>query len=335
MKAWTSYIHNDPIPWLLEGHDPAITYAALVHLFEKQEQDPDVLEARQRIAHSTPIKTLLQHQAQDGYWGEPSQYLNARFTGTAWRILLALELGLDPKHPQVQHAAQFLLQAAYHKDLHGFVSRHNSSTIAPCYTGDLLWIFLQCGLYEHPYVQEAIQWVLQHMQFHDGVETVDNPDDGCFGRHTCIRAILPVLRAFSCLPDHGRTDDTIHLVDQCVEFLLIHHVYTRSHNLSKPMHSKMTQLTFPYFYYPDLLYSLFVLTTLGIHDERMHDAMTYLLNKQDRDGRWKMQRLYNERSKHDVFPAVVTIEERMKPSKWITLKALTVIKRFYEQEVDE
>jgi hypothetical protein len=101
------------------------------------------------------------------------------------------------------------------------------------------------------------------------------------------------------------------------------------------MHAKMTQLTFPYFYYPDLLYSLFVFTTLGIHDERMQDAITYLLKKQDRHGRWKMQRLYNERSKQDLFPIVVTIEERMKPSKWITLKALTVIKRFYGQDGDE
>lgn len=45
-----------------------------------------------------------------------------------------------------------------------------------------------------------------------------------------------------------------------------------------------------------------------------------------------LQRTYNERSKHDTFPVVYQPEERGAPSKWVTLRALTVLKRWYSAQ---
>jgi hypothetical protein len=50
--------------------------------------------------------------------------------------------------------------------------------------------------------------------------------------------------------------------------------------------------------------------------------------KQSRQGAWKLQRTYNERSKHDTFPVVVPLEDRGALSKWVTLRALVVLKRW-------
>jgi hypothetical protein len=90
----------------------------------------------------------------------------------------------------------------------------------------------------------------------------------------------------------------------------------------------MTQLTFPGFYWPDFVDVLLILTALGCQDPRMEDAIAYLRKKQARDGTWKLQRTYNERSKHDTFPVVIPLGTRGAPSKWVTLRALIVLKRW-------
>jgi hypothetical protein len=167
------------------------------------------------------------------------------------------------------------------------------------------------------------------MRYDDGDEWVADPDNGCWGRHVCVRGVIPILRALAELPEAYRSEGTARVLQAGVEFMLLHHVYKRSHNPSKPMNAKLTQLTFPGFYWPDFVDVLLVLTHLGCRDPRMEDAIAYLRKKQSKEGTWKLQRTYNERSVHDTFPVVVPLEERGAPSKWVTLRALTVLKRWY------
>jgi len=96
--------------------------------------------------------------------------------------------------------------------------------------------------------------------------------------------------------------------------------------LKKVINPRLTKLTFPDFYYPDFLQMLDLLTDMGCRDERMTNAYEALLKKRKEDGKWELERLYNERGKNDLFPIATTLEERNTHSKWITLKALKVIK---------
>jgi len=72
----------------------------------------------------------------------------------------------------------------------------------------------------------------------------------------------------------------------------------------------------------DVLEILGILTKLGYHDQRMQEAIDLVVSKQDDLGRWRLERSFNGRFQ-------VNIEQEDKPSKWITLKALTLLKRFY------
>jgi hypothetical protein len=47
-----------------------------------------------------------------------------------------------------------------------------------------------------------------------------------------------------------------------------------------------------------------------------------VLSKQNEEGIWKLENTYNGRMH-------VNIEKKNKPSKWITLRALQVIKNYY------
>jgi hypothetical protein len=75
-------------------------------------------------------------------------------------------------------------------------------------------------------------------------------------------------------------------------------------------------------YQTDALEILGVLTKLGCRDERMQEAVDVLISKQESEGRWKLETTFNGRM-------WVDIEEKGKPSKWITLNALKVVRRFY------
>jgi len=75
-------------------------------------------------------------------------------------------------------------------------------------------------------------------------------------------------------------------------------------------------------YQTDMLEILDILTSLGYRDERMQEAVDLVISKQDDLGRWSLERTFNGRFQ-------TNIEQKDKPSKWVTLKALKVLKRFY------
>ena len=78
---------------------------------------------------------------------------------------------------------------------------------------------------------------------------------------------------------------------------------------------------FPLFWVTDVLHNLAVLTSFGYgSDPRLSPAMDLVQGKQDQQGRWRMEHSYNGKT-------LVDIEEQGKPSKWVTLRALRVLKQ--------
>jgi len=67
---------------------------------------------------------------------------------------------------------------------------------------------------------------------------------------------------------------------------------------------------------------LIILTSLGYKDERMQEAVDLVFSKQDASGRWILKNTFNGRFQ-------TNIEQKGKPSKWITLNALRALKQFY------
>jgi hypothetical protein len=292
------------LDWLLERENPSVRALVLTELLGRDAEDEEVVEARHMIAEAPYIAQILEGQHPDGHWGKPEAYFQ-RHTGTAWRWLLLHELGLDPLHPQMRKAAEFLMDIAYREESGAFASHLGGSGGVPCYNGWLLWGLHRSGYGGNPRVQSALRWVVDTMRYDDGDGEVDDPDNGCWGRHVCVRGVIPVLRALAELPAEYRSEGTTRTLEAGVEFMLLHRVYKRSHNPDKPMNGKMTQLTFPSFYWPDFVEVMLILTGLGYRDPRMEDAIAYLQKKQSKEGTWKLQRTYNERSKHDTFPVVV------------------------------
>ena len=70
------------------------------------------------------------------------------------------------------------------------------------------------------------------------------------------------------------------------------------------------------------MYKRQTLTSLGIGDERMQESIDLVESAKGKDGKWILKNTFNGKM-------LCEIETQGKPSKWITLRASRVLKRYY------
>ena len=102
----------------------------------------------------------------------------------------------------------------------------------------------------------------------------------------------------------------------------MHRLYGADHHDFKIINKKWLELSFPWFYGYNILRGLYVLTKIGIKDERMNDALEIIKSKKI-EGKWILEKTPNGRMH-------ANIEKKGGESKWITLHALKVLKRLEE-----
>jgi hypothetical protein len=135
--------------------------------------------------------------------------------------------------------------------------------------------------------------------------------------------VVKALKALAAIPGEQRSKGVVDTLERGVEYLLKHHIYKRSHDLSRVSKPGWLRLGFPLMYQTDVLEVLGVLTSLGCKDERMQEAVDLVVSKQDEKGMWKLESTFNGRFQ-------TSIEQKGNSSKWVTLNALRALKRFCE-----
>jgi hypothetical protein len=182
------------------------------------------------------------------------------------------------------------------------------------------------GYLEDPRVQNGINWITTYQRFDDGEGAPKGwPYDKyvmCFGKHTCHMGAVKALKALAEIPANKRGSKTEATIKNGVEYFLKHHIYKKSHDLSKVSKPGWLHFGFPLMYQDDALEVLGILTKLGYKDQRMQEAVDLVVSKQDALGRWNLESTFNGRFQ-------VSIERKGEASKWVTLKALKALKEFY------
>ena len=136
------------------------------------------------------------------------------------------------------------------------------------------------------------------------------------------------MLAFSKLPLENRTPLIERAIKQGVDFLFsvdpVEATYPCGWN-DKPSRN-WCKFGFPVFYVTDLLQNVEALVGLGYgRDPRLANALEFIREKQDQQGRWSLD--YNYLGK-----SWVDIGEKRQPDKWVTLRALRVLKSARENK---
>ena len=332
MSDWKSLSKADPTDWLLDKDDPSVRYFTLTDILEKSENNIEVKEAKTAIMKTGVVPKILSKQKIEGYWGVPADfYIRSKYKGTVWQFVILAELGADGKDERIRKACEFILRNSQDRESGGFSYRGTEgggglhSAVLPCLTGNMVWSLIRFGYLDDQRVQQGINWIVTCQRFDDGIKEAPkgwpyDKREKCFGKHTCHMGVVKALKALAEIPADKRSEVVENTIKKGAEYLLEHHIHKRSHDLNRVSKPEWLKFGFPLMWNTDVLEILGILTKLDYRGKRMQEAVDLVISKQDDGGKWKLESTFNGRF-------LVNIEQKGKPSKWITLNALRVLKR--------
>ena len=110
-------------------------------------------------------------------------------------------------------------------------------------------------------------------------------------------------------------------IEAGTEFLLSHDPALADYPYTEKVSATWFKLGFPFSYWSDILETAAVLVQAGYGtDPRLAGLFDLILRKQDAQGRWRLENSLNGKTWADV-------EGRGKPSKWVTLRVLRVVRQ--------
>ncbi|UCE39595.1 MAG: nitrogen fixation protein NifH [Thermoplasmata archaeon] len=334
VSNWKSFLKNDPVQWLLEPDNPSVRYFTLRDIQGISDKNKDVITAKKEIMTEGLVPKILAKQKAGGYWGKPEDfYERSKYRGTVWNFIILAELGADGNDKRIKLTSEFILKWSQDKRSGGFAhqgSKYNGgqhSGVIPCLTGNLLWSLIRFGYLNDPRIKKGIRWITTYQRFDDKIKVAPTgwPYDrwkNCWGRHSCHMGVVKIMKALAEIPKSKRTKAVNRTIEEGAEYLLKHHIYKRSRNLKKVSKPQWVKFGFPLMYQSDAMEVMGILTRLGFRDDRMQEALDLILSKQNEEGKWNLENTFNGRY-------LVNIEHKDKPSKWVTMNAIKVLKQYY------
>ena len=361
MASWKEKLNGDPIPWLLEPdeYQPAIRYYALRDILGRDENDKEVKAARAAIMASGPVPVILAAQHPEGYWGE-----RPRYTGTMPALVFLAQLGADGADPRIRAGCEILLSRYIDSggNLRGLSLIGSPSGFNYCAAGMIGAALIDLGWLKDKRMQTAMEWLAQDItgegaadvSSHDTNKRYEksgnsSPPFACSGRNAnlpCAWGAIKAMIALNKVPPVKRTKNMQEAIKRGMDFLLSHDPAVADYPFGSGNRPSSTWFKF---YYPlrseaDILQNLEVLAALEqARNPKLANALDLVISKQNQQGRWLLERTYKELADtqekkvfywyHNSLRLYITgkelaeiQEKKGQPSKWVTLRALRVLK---------
>jgi hypothetical protein len=337
--SWLAKINGDPIPWLLEPDNPPVRFFALRDLLDRPLNDPELIEARSAIMHYAPIQASLDAQYPAGYWVKPGAGYSPKYRSTVWQIIFLEQMGADGSDPRVCRGCEYVLShtqtpnGGFGVSGSGRLKPPPPSRVLHCLNGNLVRALLGLGWAGDERLEQAIQWQAAAIV---GIKAVQyyrsgtaGPMFACAinGGEPCAWGAIKALRGLARVDPNQRSSLVAKAIDVGLNFLLSRDPLDADYpSADGRVSSSWFKLGFPSGYVADILQNLEVLTDLGYaQDTRLQSALDWLLDQQDDQGRWRNQYAYSGKMWLDV-------EAQGQPSKWVTLRALRVLRAAGDQD---
>jgi hypothetical protein len=313
------------IDWLLQEDQPSVRYHTMVHLLERKEDDPEVRVAHSKISRIGWARDILRLQKPQGFW-EPREPTNVRewmnflrvpeYVATTWRALVLSDLGLTSRDPRIRKIADRFFE--YKLQLGSMI---NIFTEEVCAVGNTARLLTRFGYGDDHRVRKLYDWMLE-----------DQREDGGWNCSQGTPGTLDgweALAAFAALPKSKRSGKIEQSISRGAEFYLERRLFREGRK-----YVPWFRFHYPTHIYYDILVGLDMITRLGFADDpRLEPALKILKEKRRADGTWSIDRVHQDLGPGATIHLSVkkvkpfALEAPGKPSKWITLTALRVLKR--------
>lgn len=333
--SWQNQLKGNSLAWLLAPDSPGVRYLALRDLLDYSKDDPE-LEAAQQAAHREgPIATILAEMNDAGYWAKPGPGYNPKYRASVWSVILLAQLGASVAvDERIEQACSYLLDQSLTTKGQFSASGAPSGT-ADCLQGNLCWALVELGC-EDSRLGVAFEWMARSVTG-EGVAPAGSRQAelryyagqcgplfacGSNNKLPCAWGAVKVMLAFSQWPKQRRTPLVERAIEQGVKFLFSTDPASADYPAGwsdKPSRN-WWKFGFPVFYITDLLQNVEALVNLGYgRDPRLAHGLAVIRDKQDSQGRWALEYDYTGKS-------WVTFGEKKQANKWVTLRALRVLK---------
>ncbi|HEY94404.1 MAG TPA: nitrogen fixation protein NifH [Dehalococcoidia bacterium] len=335
MASWKDKLNGDPIPWLLENdlRQPGVRYFTLRDIIGQDETDSEVKAAKAAIMTSGPVPVIL-----EGDWDKPGYSFRPKYRRTEYTLINIAQLGADGADPRIRASCEIIL-SQYIDNNGGLSFSRIPSDFSNCTAGIMGAALIDLGWLDDRRLQRAMEWLAQTIT---GERVTDAPDRdtskgdyksgnssplfACSNHNAnlpCAWGAIKALIALSKVPAAQRTSNMHEAIKLGVELLLSRDPAVADYPFgfgNKPS-SRWFTFFFPLGTSADVLQNLEILAALGqAENPKLANALDLVISKQNQQGRWKLEYTY-----------VGIQEKKGQPSKWITLRALRVLKAAYPE----
>lgn len=308
-KDWMNNL--EIIDWLLDG-DPAIQYQTYRDLLG--EYRPDI---RERISSEGWGAQFLACRNPNGSWGQ--RFYQPKWTSSHYTLLDLKTLCIDPDQPLIRNSIRNILSELKGPD-GGVLCNPVNRASDVCVNGMFLNYASYFGTLQDQ-LRSVVDFLLAEHMVDGGLNCASNHSGA---RHSSMHSTLSVLEGIQEYADNGyryKLDELQQAAVAAREFILLHRLFKSDHT-GEIIRKDFLQLSFPPRWYYNILRSLDHFRAAGaLRDDRMADAVSVLISKRRRDGRWPLQATH---------PGQVhfQMEHPRQPSRWNTLMALRVLKSY-------
>jgi len=316
---------QEVLDWLLDPSQPAVRYLAMRDLVEGVSRG-DLEEARGAITSRGWVAKILSRQRPEGDWLDREESLyRPKYVSTNWMLLTLSDLGVARDNPRIAKACSMWMDTYSRAD--GGFDTPGAEHSEHCLTGNTARGLIKFGYVDDPRVGRAMGLLVKTQKENGGWH--------CWGPRGTIDA-WEGLSAFAVYPRQKWTRSVKKAVERGCEFYLARRLFKQGSR-----YAPWFRFHFPYHYYYDILVGLDFITALGhTDDKRMRPAVTHLKKKRTSEGKWNLDAVHPDYDNDGLLPRwwskykdsfhPFALEETGRPSKMITLRALTVLKRLGE-----
>ena len=238
------------------------------------------------------------------------------YISTNWRAIVLSDLGLTSKESRIRRIADLFFK--YKLKPGSMVNIFNDEV---CIVGNAARMLTRFGYADDYRVRKLYDRLVE-----------DQKEDGGWHCFESIRGTLDsweALAAYAVIPKQKRTRSMKRSIERGAEFYLDRKLFKEGERKYLPWF----RFHYPNHYYYDILVGLDLITKLGYaNDKRLEPALKILNDKRQSDGTWLLDKLHPDQGAGTGYGWLgkvkpLAVEESGKPSKWITLTALRVLKR--------
>jgi len=320
---WKTLLGEELVEWLLAG-ESWVVYRTLSDLLEKEEGDDPVVKARTAISEHPLVRRIFEGLNEDGYWGRPKDIHTwwPRKDTTFWILPVLADFGFTVEDKRIARACEYIFSTQLQSGGFGWDPPTKPSD---CHSAIIIESLAKVGFLRDPKLQKAYDWLIKRQRLDGGFWCKDTGQIGGPREKepSCAMATMFVLGALAQNPELRNSEVAMKGVD------FLFGCWENRGKIKYAGHDSQVGTDWEKLKYPFTDYKILkFLDALSQFEHAKHrlqesEMVDLLLSKRAKEGGFTPESIVKVWSDFDFG-------QKEKPSRWITLLVLRILKRIYE-----